>query len=170
MRDMAEEIPEATQTPQPIVARYAKYHRNKQYLLVLLFFGFGIACIYHGFFIYPKQNAAAISKGQNPPHAEYDAPLNKLLGIILPPLAIFVLWRTLYTSRGEYRLEGQTLHIPGHPRIPLSAIRTIDKKLWDRKGIALIEYELSEGGERKKFRVDDVVYEREPTDRIMDQI
>ena len=60
--------------------------------------------------------------------------------------------------------------MPGHPAIPLSAIRTIDKKLWDRKGIAYIEYEETEGGPRKKFRVDDVVYEREPTDRIMDRI
>src|SRR6266566_2716485 len=187
MRDMAEEIPEANPPSKtkaddaaPIVARYDRYHRKKQYLLFLVLFCGGIYCLYDGFYKYPADNEAALHPKptpqnphptpQNPPHGDLDAPLNKALGIILPPLGIYLLYRTLRGSRGEYRLEGQTLHMPGHPPIPLSAIRTIDKKLWDRKGIALIEYELTEGGERKKFRVDDVVYEREATDRIMDRI
>src|SRR4051812_35414123 len=123
---MSEEIPQTTEAQPsnpvqtgPIVARFAKNHRNKQYLMVLLFFGIGIYCLYDGFYKYPADNRAAIAKGQNPPHGEFDAPLNKGLGIILPPLAVFWLWRTLRTSRGEYRLEGQTLHMPGHPPIPL---------------------------------------------------
>jgi len=178
---MSEETPDTT-TPQsapaeasltyagPIVARYGKYYRNTRYLMFLLFMGFGIASIYHGFWVYPEENRVAIARGQRPPHGEYDAPLNKILGIALPPLSIFVLLRALHNSRGEYRLEGETLSMPGHPPIPLSAIRKIDKGLWDRKGIAYIEYEVGEPPVKGKFKLDDFVYEREPTDQIMARI
>jgi hypothetical protein len=155
----------------PIVATYGRYYRNTRYLMFLLFMGFGIASIYHGFWKYPADNAAwNPAHGMRPPHGEYDAPLNKLLGILLPPLAIFVLYRAMHNSRGEYRLEGETLHIPGHPAIPLSAIRKIDKGLWDRKGIATIEYEVGEPAVRGTFRLDDFVYERGPTDQIIERI
>jgi hypothetical protein len=154
----------------PIVARFGRYYRNTRYLMFLLFLGFGIYCIYDGFYKYPLDNETAIKRGQRPPHGEYDAPLNKALGIILPPLAIFVLLRALHSSRGELRLEGETLSIPGHPPIPLSAIRKIDKALWDRKGIATIEYELDQPPSRGRFKLDDFVYDRGPTDQIMDRI
>jgi hypothetical protein len=181
MSGMSEEIPETTQekivAPQesltyagPIVATYGRYYRNTRYLMFALFLGFGIYCIYDGFYKYPRDNESAIKRGQPAPHGEYDAPLNKALGIILPPLAIFVLYRALRSSRGEYRLEAETLHIPGHPPVPLSAIRTIDKKLWDRKGIAYIQYELPGQTERGRFTLDDFVYEREPIDKIMERI
>ncbi|HEV8377746.1 MAG TPA: hypothetical protein VGP99_02770 [Tepidisphaeraceae bacterium] len=154
----------------PIVARYGRYYRNTRYLMFLLFMGFGIASIWHGFWVYPEENRVAIARGQRPPHGEFDAPLNKVLGIALPPLSVFVLLRALHNSRGEYRLEGEALYIPGHPPIPLSAIRKIDKALWDRKGIAYIEYEVGEPPVRGTFKLDDFVYEREPTDQIMARI
>src|SRR5213075_743300 len=162
--------PEANVTyAGPIVARFGRYYRNTRYLMFLLFIGFGIYCIYDGFYKYPADNAAwNPAKGVRPPHGEYDAPLNKALGIILPPLAIFVLLRALHNSRGELRLEGETLSIPGHPPIPLSTIRKIDKGLWDRKGIAYIEYETGEPPVRGRFKLDDFVYDRGPTDQIME--
>src|SRR5438477_9428145 len=89
-----------------------------------------------GFWKFPRENDTAIRRGQRPPHGEWDAPLNKALGLILPPLGIFFLVRMLRATRGEYRLDGQTLHVPGHPPIPISSIRLIDKAIWERKGIA----------------------------------
>jgi len=177
---MSDQSPDTTTPPTtpdpnltyagPIVARFGRYYRNTRYLMFLLFLGFGIYCIYDGFYKYPADNETAIKRGQRPPHGEYDAPLNKALGIILPPLAIFVLLRALHNSRGELRLEGETLSIPGHPPIPLSAIRKIDKALWDRKGIAAIEYELDQPPTRGRFKLDDFVYDRGPTDQIMERI
>jgi hypothetical protein len=76
----------------------------------------------------------------------------------------------LRSTRGEYRLDGDTLHVPGHPPIPLSSIRLIDKAIWERKGIARIEYELGESGQRNSFKLDDIAYLREPTDQILDRI
>jgi len=154
----------------PLAARYGRYYRNTRYLMFVLFMGFGIYCIYDGFVKYPRENETAIKRGQRPPHGEYDAPLNKALGIILPPLAVFVLLRALHNSRGEVRLDGDTLSIPGHPPIPLSAIRTIDKGLWDRKGIAYIDYELGEPPVTRTFKLDDFVYDRPPIDEIMARV
>jgi hypothetical protein len=154
----------------PIVARYGQYYRNTRYLMFVLFMGFGIYCIYDGFYKYPLENDTAIKRGQRPPHGEYDAPLNKVLGCLLPPLAVFVLVRALHNSRGEVRLDGETLSIPGHPPIGLSAIRKIDKGLWDRKGIAYIEYESGEPPVRGTFKLDDFVYDRPPIDAIMERI
>src|SRR6266568_6618107 len=80
----------------PIVARFGRYYRNTRYLMFLLFMGFGIYCIYDGFWKYPAENETAIKRGQRPHHGEYDAPLNKVLGIKLQPLAVFVLLRALH--------------------------------------------------------------------------
>src|SRR5437660_427563 len=71
-----------------------------------------------------------------------DIKLNKCLGILLPPLSIALLAWWLYGSRGQYRFDGTTLQVPGHPPVPLNALRKIDRSRWDRKGIAYIDYQL----------------------------
>jgi hypothetical protein len=62
------------------------------------------------------------------------------------------------------------LHVPGHPPIPLNNIRKVDKRLWERKGIAYVEYEVPGSAERRQFKLDDFVYERQPTDAIFERI
>jgi hypothetical protein len=76
----------------------------------------------------------------------------------------------LYTSRGEYRLSGDTLTVPGHPPVPLQFIRSLDKSFWDRKGIAYIDYELPAPSVSGRIKLDDFVYERPPTDAIVERI
>src|SRR5256886_11079379 len=84
--------PEANLTSAgPIVARFGRYYRNTRYLMFVMFMGFGIWCFYDGYFKWPKENEAAIKKGQNPPHKDYDVQLQRALAIILPPLAVVVL-------------------------------------------------------------------------------
>lgn len=170
----------------PIVARAGKYYRVTRYIMAAFIFGYGLYSIYDGFINYPRQNreylekerAAAVSRGLDPdksvdptkvPHPGLDVPFNQFFGVLLPPLAVALLIRWLYISRGEYRLEGRTLHIPGHPPIPLESITEVDKRLWDRKGIAFVGYELA-GGTKGRVKLDDFVYERKPTDEIYDRI
>jgi hypothetical protein len=99
------------------------------------------------------------------------------MGIALPPLGILLLVRCLYLSRGVYRLEDDVLHIAGHPPVPIEAIVAIDRSKWDRKGVAFLDYDLShstrgqntgsEGSNaRGRFKLDDFVYDRDPTDEI----
>jgi hypothetical protein len=174
MSEDTNQIPATTEQKSidaaPIVARYDLWYRLKQSIVVLICVGGGLWCLFDGFYRFPKENADATRRGQTPPHGPWDAPLNKGLGLALPPLGFFLLYRMLRATRGEYRLDGQTLHIPGHPPIPLSSIRLIDKAIWDRKGIARIQYEVGDSDRRRSFKLDDIAYQREPTDKILDQI
>lgn len=179
--------------PATIVARYGRYYRNTRYLIAVMCIGWGLYSLYDGFVRYPRQNEAAVQKEVDRvetasgrkvtaeerkeiaakttlPHPGWDVPFNQWAGMLLPPLGIALLAWMLYNSRGEYRLEGNVLHIPGHPPVPLDNVRKIDKRLWERKGIAVIEYEDPASGKRKQFKLDDFVYEREPTDAIFDRV
>ena len=179
--------------PPTIVARYGRYYRNTRYLIAVMCIGWGLYSLYDGFVRYPRENEAAVRKEVDRvetasglrvtseerreiaakttlPHPGWDVPFNQWAGMLLPPLGIALLAWMLYNSRGEYRLEGHTLHVPGHPPVPLDNVRKIDKRLWERKGIALIEYEDPASGKRKQFKLDDFVYEREPTDAIFDRV
>jgi hypothetical protein len=170
----------------PIVARAGRYFRITRYVMAVFVFGYGLYSIYDGFYNYPKKNREyieqkrkeAIELGRDPdksvdptqvPHPGLDVPFNQFFGVVLPPLAIFLLIRWLHISRGEYRLENNTLNVPGHPPVPLDAITEIDKRLWDRKGIAYVSYELADGT-KGTLKLDDFIYDRPPTDRIYDTI
>lgn len=155
----------------PIVARPDPWYRIKQSIVVAICIGGGIWCAIDGFYRWPKQNREwDPTHSAKPPHTGYDIPLNKALGLILPPVGILLLVRVLRSTRGEYRLEGETLHVPGHPPIPLFSIRLIDKAIWERKGIARLEYEVNESGQRNSFILDDIAYLRDPTDKILERI
>jgi hypothetical protein len=152
-----------------IIARPGTRYRVTHYIVVIIMLGAGLWFFRDGFYAWPKQNAA-VPPGLPLPHPNWDIPLNRLLGIVLPVGSIILLIRTLYNSRGVYRLVGETLHIPGQPPIPLDAICRIDKRKWDKKGIAYIDYEVPGTSETRRFRFDDYVYDREPADKIFKRI
>ena len=155
---------------EEIVARAGRYYRNTRYIFSLGLVLMGAWFAYDGWVAWPRQ--AAMHR-ENPktgaPRSETDIRLQRVLGSLLPPAGIaFLIW-TLYQSRGAYRLRGDVLSVPGHPVIPLDAIRAMDKSKWDRKGIATVQYELTPG--RPGWLVlDDFVYDRPPTDRIVERI
>ena len=176
----------------PIVARASTEYRVKRGIIVLMLVGMGAWFAYDGFYGWPKENQrvdqlttelndarkagkdSEASKldaelGKLKKHTVTDINIQKLLAFGLPPLGIFVLVWSLYHSRGQYRLEQNTLNVPGHPPIPLDAIRSIDRTDWDRKGIAYLNYELI-NGKTGSARLDDFIYQRKPTDEIFDQI
>ena len=101
-------------------------------------------------------------------HTDMDLNIQKALCFLLPPLGIFVVALALYKSRGRYTLSGTTLSVPGHPGISLDSITHIDKRLWERKGIAYLDYESN--GKTDTIVLDDFLYDRDPTDEIFKQI
>jgi hypothetical protein len=156
-----------------IIARAAKDYRWKRYLLFAILFGYGLWSIRDGFYRYPRENAdyfRQFPEGTKPPHPGLDVQLNEALGVFLPPFSVLFLAWCLYTSRGEYRFDGNTLQVPGHVPIPLNSIRKIDKAKWDRKGIAYVEYQLPGTNTAGRVRIDDFIYERERTDRIFEHL
>ncbi len=163
--------PPNTAPAGPIVARASGEYRLKRIALVVLLFGYGLYSCYDGFYHYPHDNAAAVARGLKVmPHPGYDVPFNRAFGIALPPLSLVMLGWSLYASRGEYRLgEDDVLRLPGHPPIPLSAITRVDRGKWDRKGIAYLDYPVT-GTATARAKLDDFVYQRQPTDWIFDRV
>jgi hypothetical protein len=175
---------------EPIIARPGKYYRNTRYIMTVVLIGMGLWFGYDGFVGWPKLNERIaemdkqIRATSDPtersrlqqerqklgdPKTAWDIGLQKFLCFVLPPIGIIVLIRALHNSRGEYRLEGNTLHVPGHPPVPFENITEIDKAKWDRKGIAYVHYDLG-GGQQGKLRLDDFHYDRPPTDEIYNRI
>jgi hypothetical protein len=163
--------------PADVVAKPDRSFRMKRYVIVLMLVGMGLWFCYDGFYNWPneKREAEALEKSQlipsHKPHSDNDIFANQLLGVALPPLGLLALAWFLYGSRGEYRLSGQTLHVPGHPPIAVDAITQIDKSKWERKGVATLRYQPAGGGSsERQFRLDDYVYERDPTDLILKRL
>jgi len=168
----------------PIVAKAGRYYRVARYLMTLLLMAYGAWSIYDGFYSWPNWS---VTHPREKPKTPTDIVLNQVLGIALPPMGLFVLVWAVYNSRGQYRLENGIVTVPGHPPIPLDKIQSINREAWDRKGIAYIEYDLTEAptrpssagpvsyeglkkGAQGTFKIDDFVYEREPTDKIFKTI
>ncbi|MGD1276606.1 MAG: hypothetical protein ABR964_05210 [Tepidisphaeraceae bacterium] len=157
----------------PIVAHGGRYYRATRYIMASILVIYGLLSIRDGFYRYPHWSDLYPNEKEK---TAWDIGLNKALGILLPPLALVMLIRMFRKSRGEYRLEDDVVYIPGHPPVPLGKIQMIHRELWDRKGIALVDYDLSDGrpgappGQRGTFRLDDFVYDRPPTDQIFEAI
>jgi hypothetical protein len=155
--------------PGDIVARGALYFRMTRIGMLVLLAGIGAWFFYDGFYHWPAEVAPYKEAKLKPPHTDLDIFLNQMLGILLPPAGVAALALGLWQSRGEIRLSGNTLSVPGHEPIALDTIETIDKSRWDKKGIAIIEYHLS-GGAKKAFKLDDYIYERSPIDEMFEII
>lgn len=159
-----------------IVARGDSWFRMKWVGMGLLFLAGAGWFLYDGFVGWPKENEAIIAKAkaedrpipEKSLHSDTDVALQKVIGFCIVPLSLLIVLRGFRGTRGEYRLSGDTLHVPGHPPVPLDAIRAIDQSKWDRKGIAFIDYELN--GKAGRLKLDDYMYQREPTDQIHDRI
>ena len=174
-----------------IVARGDWWYRGKMLIMSLaLIIYCGGFFLYDGFIGWPNRNAHIVEleqqrrdakteterdqisiQIQNAPGHKSDADilLQKVIGFVSIPLGLYVLINSLRKSRGEIRLAGETLHVPGHPPITLDCITAVDQRLWDRKGIAYVSYSLSEG-RNGKLKLDDYIYQREPIDAIHKRI
>lgn len=184
--------------PAQITARAGSYYRRTRYIMAILLIAGGAWFGYDGFVGYPRENQqlrqineqlAEAQKSQDSErirelseqqkkfkrhsgelaHSDMDILIQKVLCFVLPPIGLLVLVWTFYNSRGAFRMSDQTLHAPGHPPVPVDAIRKIDKRKWDRKGIAYLDYELPDG-KTGTIKLDDFVYDRQPMDAIYAQI
>jgi hypothetical protein len=158
----------------PIVARPGRYFRNTRYIMTVVLIIYGGWSLYDGFINWPNW---AVTHPKEKPYSKTDIGLNQLMGIALPPLGILLLARCLYLSRGVYRLDDDVLYVAGHPPVPIEAIVAIDRSLWDRKGIAFLDYDLShstraqsadgqQSSAKGRIKLDDFIYDRDPTDEI----
>jgi len=165
----------AVNNPREVFARVDFQYRWRTWALFLLLIGWGLWSLHDGFVVYPRENAAwaqmdeRVDRPAKPPHEQSAVLFNQIIGVVLTICSVPVLaWRS-YRSRGAYRLVGDTLHVPGHPPITFAQIRGLDLVRWDRKGIAVVEYG-QEAAAPRRLILNDMVYERNATDQIVDRI
>jgi hypothetical protein len=117
-----------------------------------------------------KVEALAKELGDMEHHSEMDLAIQKALAIALPAFGlVWGIW-TIKDTRGVYRMSGNTLHVPGHPPVTVDDIRRIDKRKWDKKGVAYLHYEIGQPPTAGILKLDDFAYERKPTDDMLERI
>jgi hypothetical protein len=197
---MSETIPDtATESAEPsapadeIIAEPDVGYRWKHLIMSVLLIAAGAWFAYDGWHKWPAENReidrvqkareAARASGNTvedeklakelqtlSPHTPMDIAIQKVLAAILPAFGIFWGAWTLRDTRGQYRLAVDTLHAPGHPPVSFNDIRRIDKRKWDKKGIAFLHYEVGQPPVAGVVKLDDFAYERKPVDEILERI
>lgn len=104
-------------------------------------------------------------KGDTVEHIQWDIQIQYLfMGIGLLGAVPNLLW--YFKVKGSWiECEGKELRHSDGTVIPFKDIQTVDKKKWVKKGIAVVNYKA--GNEEKSFVIDDLTYQRQPTDEIM---
>ncbi len=181
------------QAPGDLVAGPDPGYRWKHLIMAVLMIAGGLWFAYDGWVKWPAENrradevqrekeiaeekresdkvetlAAELSKLKR--HTPVDLLIQKMLAFTLPAFGLFWGGWTLRETRGQYRMEGENLYFPGHPVITTENIRRIDKRKWDRKGVAFIHYEHGNPPMPGIVKLDDFAYERKPTDEILARI
>lgn len=173
----------------PIVATAGRYYRNARYLMTLGLLVMGAYFLYDGFKGYPERNRqidevnraydtangdeskakyAELQQKLGSKKTDTDIALQKVLGFALPVAGLAYLVYFLTKSRGEVRLDGDVLSVPGHPKVPLRSVTDVDHRLWKKKGIAHVRYEVD--GKKGRLTLDDFVYQQLPMDAIYDRV
>lgn len=159
-----------------IIATPGTEYRVRRYIFVLLMLAAGLWFFYDGFVGYPqKQDRFLAMTPEERAHAtapptDMDINIQKGLGLGLTLLAPICLGIFLYRSRGSYRMNADTLVVPGHPPVPFSQILELDKAQWDRKGIAKVTYRDPSGDASRTFRLDEFIYQYQPVRQIVARI
>ncbi len=158
----------------PLVARADFQYRWRVYVLFIVAFGFGVLSARDGFVKWPEENRQHELQRVRGERSEADHNhagilINQILGVVLPVVSLPVFVWLMYRSRGAYRLEANTLYLPGNEPIPVEKIAALDKSRWDKKGIAVVEYQDAEG-KSQSATMRDMVYERRTTDEIVERI
>ncbi|MEO6435179.1 MAG: hypothetical protein ABIP55_05400 [Tepidisphaeraceae bacterium] len=187
-------VPSAAPTDELIAEPDAGY-RWKHLIMAILLIAGGVWFAYDGWVKWPAENATATRLEKEKDAAQRAAVkdealieklardlqkyekhndagilIQKLLAIVCPGLGLFWGVWTLWDTRGRYRMAADTLEVPGHPPVKVSDIRRIDKRKWDRKGIAYLHYERGIPPAPGVFRLDDFAYERKATDAMLERI
>ncbi len=188
----------APATNEDVVATAGQYYRRMRYFVAVLLLAGGLWFARDGWYGWPEMNhkyvdvsnqidtlTRRIEETGNPAdkkqkenlieqrkdlkfHDDLSILLQKILAFVLPALGVALVSWAIYNSRGEIRLTQTLLTAPGHPPLTMDQITALDKRLWDRKDIAFIEYEA--GAATGRIRLDAFVYQTDPIVKIFDRI
>jgi len=66
------------------------------------------------------------------------------------------------------KTDSEAVYAPDGQRVPFDAIVGLGKKNWDKKGLAIVRYEVD--GKKGQFTLDDYKFEQDPTQAIFKEI
>lgn len=176
----------------PAEARVTSIWKTQRICAAIFLIGFGGYFFFDGKVGYPRSNerwlaheelakagreaewpAFAASHGWNDKvpekfHKPEDIAMQFVCGTLSCALGLAVMayW---FSQKGRViKTDGEAVYAPGGPRVPFDAIVGLGKKNWDKKGLAIVRYEVE--GRKGEFTLDDYKYEQEPTHVIMQEI
>ncbi|MCA9229171.1 MAG: hypothetical protein KDA57_00855 [Planctomycetales bacterium] len=102
------------------------------------------------------------------PRSDYDINSQFVMAGILGPIGLFFLFQLLLNRGRWIELNDSTLTSSMGDELTLDQIVELNKKKWQKKGIAKLKYDA--GGRTKKLVLDDCNYERVTTNTILRHI
>jgi hypothetical protein len=153
--------------------------------------GFGLWCLYDGLVAYPQQLTMAEAYEALPEDDRLDAwktlaaengwPTrtpsksaeeikhdigSQFMMVVLCGICGIPALMMWLSGQGTYVEGDETLIRNSRGKeVPIDSIQSIDKRKWERKGIAKIRYDVD--GKTKTFVMDDFKYQREPMGKLM---
>jgi len=171
----------------PMTTYVSKEWKRRILLMALFAFGAGCWFLYDGAIGYPKNNVRAEvylplkakyeddprqlkkewarivqEKGWHPSepkkiYDEGDIMVQYVIAAVCFLIAAGVLGNFFWSLPRGLQFENDQLVLPTGKTVAISSIRHIDKRPWERKGIAKVRYEL-ESGRTSWFKLDDYKY------------
>ncbi|MEM9187476.1 MAG: hypothetical protein AAGB00_13370 [Planctomycetota bacterium] len=75
----------------------------------------------------------------------------------------------VFSARGSWiEGDGSKIATSWGQAVPFNAVTKVEKKNWANKGLAYVTY--VEGDKQRRFTIDDLKFQREPTDAILHQL
>lgn len=159
--------------------------------LMVLCLGMGAWFLYDGFYVYPLHGEAygeytrfekegrladwpayARTKGypdgtQGPPreHSQLDILFQRAAGSLLTPIGLVLLFQFLASFHRYVASDTSGLSTGPGRHVPYEAITSVNKRLWDRKGVAYIHYNHS--GTKGHITLDDWKFDKRAIHQIL---
>ncbi|HSZ56870.1 MAG TPA: hypothetical protein VK797_14475 [Tepidisphaeraceae bacterium] len=164
----------ATPSNVSLTARADIQYRWRVWAFFIMVFGYGLWSARDGFIKWPQDNVrnqAIRDRGGigDKDHNYAGILINRVLGVVLPAVSLPVFIWLMYRSRGAYQLGDGTLRVRGCEPVPIDRIVALDKSRFERKGVAIVEYQKADGS-AASITLRDMVYERRTTDQIVEWI
>ncbi|MCA9258279.1 MAG: hypothetical protein KDA61_03715 [Planctomycetales bacterium] len=176
---------------EPVRAYVTRQQLMRLSFIALITCGFSAYCFYDGLVGYPNQRVRALKyqelaekedgkldewyawcaehgcSSANPgePKTEADIQMQFVMGAITALIGVPVLINILRTLGRSMEGTPDRLKASWGHEFDYSQVKQIDKRKWDRKGIARITYQ--QDGVDKKFVLDDYVFDRPATDQML---
>lgn len=178
-----------------VTARISAGFRWRRALLAVVLIGWALWSLYDGLIAYPEQRRRAEAyaeiqdrggndwvaewertaagngwPGDNPgtPRSDADVFLQYVFVVLTLPPGLLCAWSFVSSFRRWIGLDGEVLVTHSGKRIAFDAITDLDLRRWERKGIAVVQYE--QDGRRGKLVLDDWKYDQAATEAMVAQV